>query len=377
MQAIQMVDLRTQTAKIREELNAAIAEVIDAAAFIKGSAVAAFEDELGSTLNGAHVIGCGNGTDALQIALMALELQPGDEVITADFTYIATAEVIALLGLKPVLVDVDPRSFCIDPEQVKAAISEKTRAVIPVHLFGQCADMEALLAVTQPAGVPVVEDTAQAIGARYTFSSGERRFAGCMGDIGTTSFFPSKNLGCFGDGGAMMTRDTALAERLRMIANHGQPKRYTHDLVGVNSRLDTLQAAILRVKLKHLSDYTKARQALAARYDEQLGEVDGVRVPWRDERSEHVFHQYTLVLSEGLDRDVIAARLREEGIPTGVYYPKRIRDQRAYRDLVNSPPTPVSERLCKSVLSLPMHTEMSAAQSEHITAALKRAVQEG
>lgn len=373
MDPIQLVDLKRQHARIREELNLAIAQVIESAAFIRGPDVSAFEAELATYTGARSVVSCGNGTDALQICLMAIGLEPGDEVITPDFTYFATAEVISLLRLSPVLVDVDPNTFTIDPGEVERAITPRTRAILPVHLYGQCADMAPLLDVAQKHGIHVVEDAAQAIGSTYTFPDGTRKQAGTMGTIGATSFFPSKNLGCLGDGGAIFVDNETLARRVRLIANHGQSSKYVHDIVGVNSRLDTLQAAVLRAKLRHLDEYTAARCALAARYDAALAGLPGVRIPSRNPSSSHVFHQYTLRLQPGA-RDAIAASLKARGVPTAIYYPSPIHAQKAfaaYREAARD--CPVSADLCTRVLSLPMHTEMTEAQTELVVDALREA----
>lgn len=364
MKKLQMVDLVTQYQNMKPEIDAAIQEVLDTAAFIKGPAVKRFEDNLAVYTGAKHVIGCANGTDALQIAMMALGLKPGDEVITASFTYVATAEVIALLGLKPVLVDVHPEHFTIDPEAIKHAITPKTKAIVPVHLFGQCADMAPILEIAAAHSLYVIEDTAQAIGAVYTFPDGRKAQAGTMGTIGTTSFFPSKNLGCYGDGGAIFTNDDELAKKLRMVANHGQSIQYYHDEVGVNSRLDTIQAAILDIKLKRLDDYAAARNAAADFYDQAFANHPKVKTPVRVTSSTHVFHQYTLLLSEGIDRDAIRAKLAEVGVPSMVYYPVPLHKQKAYQ---MDGDFPVTERLCAGVISLPMHTEMDEEQLAYIS----------
>ncbi len=374
MEPIQLVDLRGQYARIKGEVDASIARVLATAAFIRGPDVDAFENELAAYTGARHVVSCANGTDALQIALMALDLQPGDEVITPDFTYFATAEVIALLRLTPVLVDVDPHTFTVDPSEVERAITPRTKVLLPVHLYGQCADMASLLDIAQRHGLAVVEDAAQAIGAHYTFPDGTKKQAGTMGTIGTTSFFPSKNLGCFGDGGAIFVGDDALAERVRMIANHGQSKKYIHDLVGVNSRLDTVQAAVLRVKLEHLTSYAASRQMLARSYDEAFAGLESLEVPRRLPSSTHVFHQYTLKLRAGA-RDAAAAGLKARGVPTSVYYPLPVHAQKAFEPYRSSArPTPVSNELCARVLSLPMHTEMTGEQLAHIQRAVREVV---
>ncbi len=364
---IKMVDLKSQYLQIKNAVDIGIQEVIDQTSFIKGPAVQRFQEELENYLGVKHVIACANGTDALQIAMMSLGLKPGDEVITASFTYVATAEVIALLGLKPVLVEVNPNTFLIDPLSIEAAITPQTKAIVPVHLFGQCADMEAILDIANRYNLFVIEDTAQAIGASYTFSDGTVKKAGCMGNIGCTSFFPSKNLGCFGDGGAIYTDDNVLAQKIRMIANHGQSIQYHHDIIGINSRLDTLQAAILRAKLPHLDDYNTKRNEAAAYYDRVFGDIKELKIPTRAAKTNHVFHQYTLQLSKSLNREDLRKYLAEKGIPTMVYYPLPLHKQKAYID--NRYPEghfPITEELCERVLSLPMHTELSQEQLEYI-----------
>lgn len=364
---IPMVDLVGQHARIQSELDQALIRASHEAAYIQGPDVAAFASELSAYLGeGVHTIPCANGTDALQIALMALGLQPGDEVITATFTYVATAEVIALLGLTPVLVDVDADTFALNLDQVRTAITPQTKAIVPVHLYGQGADMDALLALANERGIPVIEDTAQALGARYTMRDGRTLALGTLGTIGCTSFFPSKNLGCMGDGGAVFTRDAALAQQIRMMANHGQKVKYRHDVVGCNSRLDTLQAAVLRVKLRHLDGYAAARQAAADRYDAGLSGVAGVQTPVRRPESTHVFHQYTLRVADGR-RDALAAHLKADGIPSMIYYPLPLHRQLAYRsERYPEGSFPVAEQLCAEVLSLPMHTELTVATQDLI-----------
>jgi len=364
---IPMVDLVGQHARIQPELDHALLRASHEAAYIQGPDVAAFASELSAYLGeGVYTIPCANGTDALQIALMALGLKPGDEVITATFTYVATAEVIALLGLTPVLVDVDADTFALNLDEVRAAVTPQTKAIVPVHLYGQGVDMESLLALADERGIPVVEDTAQALGARYTFSDGQTLALGTLGTIGCTSFFPSKNLGCMGDGGAVFSRDAALAERIKMMANHGQKVKYRHDVVGCNSRLDTLQAAILRVKLRHLDGYAVARQAAAARYDAGLAGLAGVQTPVRRSESTHVFHQYTLRVADQ-QRDALAAHLKADGIPSMIYYPLPLHRQQAYQSARYPDGSfPVAEQLCAEVLSLPMHTELSAATQDRI-----------
>ncbi len=357
---ISMVDLVGQHARIQSDLDQALLRASHQAAYIQGPDVAAFAGELSAYLGqGVYTIPCANGTDALQIALMALGLQPGDEVITATFTYVATAEVIALLGLTPVLVDVDPDTFALNLDQVRDALSPRTKAIVPVHLYGQGVAMESLLAIAAERGIHVVEDTAQALGARYTLSDGRSMALGTLGTIGCTSFFPSKNLGCMGDGGALFTRDAALAEKIRMIANHGQKVKYRHDVVGCNSRLDTLQAAILRVKLRHLDEYAAARQAAASRYDAGLAGLAGIQTPARRPESTHVYHQYTLRVAGGR-RDALAEHLKADGIPTMIYYPLPLHRQLAYQSKRYSDQSfPVADQLCAEVLSLPMHTELT------------------
>lgn len=364
---IQMVDLVTQYEKIQAEIDAAVLGVIRSAAFINGPEVKAFKSELEAYLGVKHVIPCANGTDALQIAMMALGLKPGDEVITADFTYVATAEVIALLGLTPVLVDVYPDTFDINVEELEKAIGPKTKAIVPVHLFGQCADMERILAVAKKHGLYVIEDTAQAIGSNYTFSNGTVAKAGTMGDIGCTSFFPSKNLGCYGDGGAMYTNSDELAAKMQMIANHGQSVQYYHDSIGVNSRLDSIQAAVLRIKLKHLDTYAAARNSAASFYDKAFAGNAKLKSPQRVKHSDHVFHQYTLQLN-GVDRQGLRDHLAGKGIPSMIYYPVPLHLQKAYLDpRYQEGMFPVTEKLCASVISLPMHSELEESTLEFIT----------
>lgn len=366
MQPIRMVDLITQYDKIKPEVDAALADVISQAAFINGPEVKAFQAELERYLAVKHVIPCANGTDALQVAMMALDLQPGDEVITATFTYVATAEVIALLKLTPVLVDVDPETFLIDPAAIEAAITPKTKAIVPIHLFGQCANMDEILRIAKAHNLYVIEDTAQAIGAEYTFANGTVAKAGTMGTIGATSFFPSKNLGCFGDGGAIFTHDDDLAAKMRMIVNHGQSKQYYHDSIGVNSRLDSIQAAILRIKLRLLDSYNLARQRAAAIYDAAFTDHPKLSIPARAQHSTHVFHQYTLKVS-GVDRTGLRDYLAERNIPSMIYYPVALHMQSAYAsERYGKGAFPVTEDLCDQVISLPMHTELSLEQQELI-----------
>ena len=369
-----MVDLQSQYQKIKPEMDAAIQAVIDSAAFVKGAQVEQFARHLEAYTGAKHVIPVANGTEALQIALMALGLKPGDEVITPTFTFIATAEVAALLGLTPVVVDVEWGSMNMSVEAVKRAITPKTKAIIPVHLFGQCANMEPLLELAKEHNLFVVEDTAQAIGARYTFRSGRVAQAGTMGNIGCTSFFPSKNLGCYGDGGALFTNDDALAEAIRVIANHGMKVRYHHDLIGVNSRLDTIQAAVLDTKLPHLDEYIAARQAAADYYDRAFSGNEHILVPERSAFSTHVFHQYTLRLT-GVDRDAVREQLTAAKVPAMIYYPIPLHMQKAYRDpRYKQGDFPVAEKLAACVLSLPMHTELDDEQLAFITEQVLRAV---
>jgi len=362
-----MVDLKSQYLKIKTEVNEGIQEVIDTTAFIKGGKVTDFQHHLESYLKVKHVIPVGNGTDALQIALMSLGLVPGDEVITPTFTFIATAEVVALLGLTPVLVDVDPGTFNISIDSLRKAITPKTKAIVPVHLFGQNADMESVLAIAKEYHLFVVEDACQSIGSVYTFSDGRKVLSGCMGNIGCTSFFPSKNLGCFGDGGAIFTNNDELAASMRAIANHGMVIRYHHDRIGVNSRLDSIQAAVLEVKLNHLDEYCAGRSSAADYYDSAFATCDKLITPARTEKSTHVFHQYTLKLN-GINRQEMQKFLAEKGIPAMVYYPVPLHLQKAYQNSrYKAGDFPVAEKLCECVLSLPMHTELSTEQLEYIT----------
>lgn len=367
-QNIQMVDLKGQYIKIKTEIDTAIQEVIDSTGFIKGEPVRLFEAELATYLGVNHVIGCANGTDALQIALMALDLKPGDEVITPNFTFIATVEVVALLGLTPVLVDVDPSSFNIDIQSLQTAITPRTKAIIPVHLFGQCANMEEIMRIALEKNIYVIEDNAQALGADYFFSNGLKSKAGTIGHIGCTSFFPSKNLGCFGDGGAIFTNDDNLAEAIRSISNHGMKIRYHHDRIGVNSRLDTIQAAILSVKLKHLDEYNIARIDAANRYDKLFADHSKIVTPFRVSWSNHIFHQYTLKLFD-VDRQQLIGRLTEKKIPAMVYYPIPLHRQKAFEQFQSKAVLkdfPNTDKLCQSVISLPMHTEMDEELQNYI-----------
>lgn len=366
MQKIQMADLHSQYLRIKPEIDQAIQEVLDSTAFIQGPQVKQFEEDLKNYVGSKTVITCANGTDALQIAMMALGCKPGDEVILPVHTYVATAEVIALLGLKPVFTEVDPNTFNLDVSQLEKKITPRTFAIVPVHLYGQCVDMEPLLALARNHSIHVIEDVAQALGAVYTFSDGRKMKAGAMGTIGCTSFFPSKNLGCYGDGGAIFTQDEKLGERIRMIANHGQQKKYHHDLIGVNSRLDTLQAAILRVKLRYLDDYETRRRAVADFYDRELSNVNILTTPVRASNSTHVFHQYTIRTKE-INRDQFKEYLQDRGIPSMIYYPVPLHLQKAYEQpRFPKGSFPITEELSRTVLSLPIHTEMTADQLSYI-----------
>lgn len=362
----QMVDLKGQYKKIRKAVNASIQETLDATAFIKGPKVSSFQANLEAYLGVKHVIPCANGTDALQIAFMALGLQPDDEVIVPAFTYVATAEVIALLRLKPIMVDIDPKTFNITAKIVEKALTPRTKAIVPVHLFGQSADMEGIMAVANRHNLFVIEDNAQAIGADFTFKNGEKRKTGTIGHIGCTSFFPSKNLGCYGDGGALMTNDSALAAKIAMIANHGQSRLYYHDLVGVNSRLDALQAGILDIKLAKLDSYSAARNRAARAYDKAFKPIKDLETPVRAKNSTHVFHQYTLKVKKD-KRAALQAYLTEGGVPSMIYYPVPLYKQPAYGVYWDGKALPVTEQLCEEVLSLPMHTELSPTVLKQIT----------
>ena len=367
MKKIQMVDLVSQLEKIKPSIDRVINEVLSTAQFINGPEVKAFQSELQEYLGVKHVIPCANGTDALQIALMSLGLKPGDEVITPSFTYIATTEVIALLGLKPVFVEVDRDTFCIDPEGIKNAITDKTKAIVPVNLYGQACNMNEIMSIAKENNLFVVEDNAQAIGSEYKMSSGEMVKTGTIGDIGCTSFFPSKNLGCFGDGGAICTNNDELAGKMRMIANHGQSKRYHHDMVGCNSRLDNLQAGILRIKLRELDSYLNKRREAASYYDEAFASIPEIKVPYRSDDSRHVFHQYTLTL-EGIDRDALHQFLAEKDIPSMIYYPIPAHRQKMFASFgAEKSDLPVTDWLTEKVISLPMHTELEEEQLNHIT----------
>jgi dTDP-4-amino-4,6-dideoxygalactose transaminase len=368
MKKIQMVDLVSQYEKHQQEIDSAVLNVIRTAAFINGPEVKEFQKEMESYLGIKHVIPCANGTDALQIAMMALGLEPGDEVITSNFTFIATAEVIALLRLKPVVVDVDPDTFVVDPASIRKAITPKTKAIVPVHLFGQCANMDEIMDIAKEHQLYVVEDNAQAIGAEYISKDGSRKKAGTFGHIGCTSFFPSKNLGCYGDGGAIFTNDDELAAKMRMVVNHGMRVQYVHDSIGVNSRLDSIQAAVLRIKLRHLDAYAEARNRAASFYDQALAGNSKLKTPARAKDSTHVFHQYTLVLDPSIDRNALREHLTNKGIPAMIYYPIPLHMQKAYEDpRYKAGDFPVTEELCKRVLSLPMHTELENDQLKFIT----------
>ncbi|MCP4883425.1 MAG: DegT/DnrJ/EryC1/StrS family aminotransferase [Flavobacteriales bacterium] len=373
MKKIQMVDLQSQYQKIQPEIDSAIHDVVASAAFINGPEVKKFQSDLEAYLDVKHVIPCANGTDALQIAMMGLGLEQGDEVITADFTFAATVEVIALLKLTPVLVDVDPKTFNIDLEALKNAITPKTKAIVPVHLFGQSANMEAIMKIAEEHNLYVIEDTAQAIGADYTFKDGSTKKAGTIGTLGTTSFFPSKNLGCYGDGGAIFTNDDELAHTIRGMVNHGMYKRYYHDVVGVNSRLDSIQAAVLRLKLPHLDDYCSARRKAARYYNNGFRSNPNIITPVTEKCGEicdtcncHVFHQYTLKITNG-KRDELHQHLMDKGIPNAIYYPVPLHNQKAYLDdRYKEELFKVTNELSKTVISLPMHTELDEEQQDLI-----------
>lgn len=368
---IQMVDLKNQYEKIKEEVNAGIQNCLDNTAFINGPAIKEFQQEFEKYLGVKHVIPCANGTDALQIAMMALDLKPGDEIICPAFTYVATAEVMGLLGLKPIMVDVNENTFDIELEGLEKYITPNTKAIVPVHLYGQSADMEKILAFAQKHNLFVIEDNAQAIGSDYTFSDGTVKKTGTIGHIGCTSFFPSKNLGCYGDGGALMTNDDDLALKIRMIANHGQEKKYYHKVLGCNSRLDTIQAAVLKVKLKHLDEYSTSRNKMATYYDENLAGISDIEIPARAKNSTHVFHQYTLKVKNG-KRDELQKFLGEKNIPSMIYYPLPLYKQEAFQQYVTEGFTlPVTEKLCSEVISLPIHTEFDKEASDFIISEIK------
>ncbi len=368
MRKIQMVDLKSQYDRIKSTVDASIREVLETAAYINGPQVHAFQKNLENYLGAKHVIPCANGTDALQIAMMGLDLQPGDEVITADFTFAATVEVIALLKLTPVLVDVDPDTFNISIDAIKKAITHKTKAIVPVHLFGQAADMEQIMQIAKEHNLYVIEDNAQAIGANYKFADGSKKKAGVIGHVASTSFFPSKNLGCYGDGGAIFTNDDDLAHTLRGIVNHGMYVRYHHDVVGVNSRLDSIQAAVLDAKLPQLDKYNEARQNAARKYSEALSGHPKIVTPFiKGDSDSHVFHQYTLRVIDA-DRDGLMKHLQDNGIPCAIYYPIPLHSQKAYADSrYNEEDFPVTNQLVKEVISLPMHTELDDDQISFIT----------
>ena len=369
MHPIQMVDLKRQYHKIKTEVDEAVLDVIESTAFINGKPVQEFANNLSSYLGVKHVIPCANGTDALQIAMMALDLQPGDEVITPSFTFIATTEVIALLRLTPVFVEVDPKTFCMDPDLLEKAITPKTKAIVPVHLYGHAAPLDEIMEIAKKHNLVVIEDNAQAIGGDYFSKNGTAsRKTGTIGDIGTTSFFPSKNLGAYGDGGAIFTNDDALADKMKMVANHGQRKRYYYELVGCNSRLDTLQAAVLNIKLKHLDEYIKARQAVADFYDKAFANAPKITTPYRASYCNHVFHQYTLVLND-VNRDGLNAFLAEHKIPSMIYYPVPGHHQQMFAHYETAKVSlPVTDWLTERVISLPIHTEMDNEQMNFITA---------
>lgn len=364
---IPMVDLKSQYLKIKDEIDNGIARVIDNTEFINGSDVKEFRKELAAYLNVNEVISCGNGTDALQIALMALGLQPGDEVISTDFTFIATVETIALLRLTPVMVDVDPETYLINPDEIEKAITPRTKAIIPVHLFGQCADMERIMDIANRHNLYVIEDTAQAIGSDYRFSDGTVKKAGTIGHIGCTSFFPSKNLGCYGDGGAIFTNDAVLAEKINSIVNHGMKIRYHHDNIGVNSRLDTIQAVVLRAKLPHLDEYNKARRKAADYYDKAFAGCSKIDTPKRAENTTHTFHQYVMRIHD-VDRSALMEHLKEKGIASAVYYPIPLHNQKAFQGFKYNPEAfPITDKLCESVIALPMNTELDENTLKYIT----------
>lgn len=367
MRPIQMVDTRTQYHRIKSQVDSAVIEVMESSAFINGKIVHDLASKLSAYLGVKYGITCANGTDALQIAMMALDLQPGDEVITPSFTYIATTEVIALLRLTPVFVEVDERTFCMDPVSVERAISSKTKAIVPVHLYGHPAAMEEILAIAKKHGLHVIEDNAQAMGAEYIYKDGTQKKTGSMGIISCTSFYPSKNLGAFGDGGALFTDDEKIAEKIRMIANHGQSKQYYHDLVGCNSRLDSIQAAILDVKLKYLDEYIENRRKAADEYDRLLAENSGITVPYRAGYANHAFHQYTIRL-KGANRDELKKYLADHEIPSMIYYPVPGHKQKMFEQFnVSSLQLPVTDGLCSTVISLPMHSELETDQIEFIS----------
>jgi len=372
MKKIQMVDLQSQYRRFKTKIDAAIHEVLDSSAYINGPVVKGFQAALEEYLGAKAVIPCANGTDALQIALMALDLAPGDEVIVPSFTYVATAEVAALLRLSIVMVDVDPQTFNLRAEDIEAAITPKTKAIVPVHLFGQSCDMQPIIELAAKHQLYIVEDNAQAIGADYTFSNGEQKKTGLLGHIGCTSFYPSKNLGAYGDGGAIFTNDEALADKIRMIANHGQNRRYYHDRVGVNSRLDAIQAALLHVKLNALDEFSAARQKAADYYDAAFADLEEVQTPYRAPYSSHVFHQYTLLVPAD-QRDALQAHLQAAEVPSMIYYPLPLHEQAAFEGFARKAKAelPNTEMLCQQVISLPMHSELEADQLAYVAEQLK------
>ncbi|MFN5760674.1 MAG: DegT/DnrJ/EryC1/StrS family aminotransferase [Sphingobacteriales bacterium] len=377
MTPIQMVDLKTQYHHIKDQVDKAVLDVMGSTAFINGKPVQDFTQSLSGYLGAKHVIPCANGTDALQIAMMALDLQPGDEVITPSFTYIATTEVVALLKLKPVFAEVDPDTFCIDPASIRTLITPRTKAIVPVHLYGQSAPMEEIMKIAEEFGLYVIEDNAQAIGADFHYSNGTQKKTGTIGHIGATSFFPSKNLGCYGDGGAIFTQDDTLADKMRKIANHGQSVRYYHDLVGCNSRLDTLQAAILNIKLPLLDQYTAARQKAAAFYTQAFADESRIKTPIIADYSTHVFHQYTLTL-ENVNRDALNTYLADQQIPSMIYYPVPAHKQKMFAGLQQTEPSlPVTDWLCQRVISLPMHTELTEEQLNYIVDHIRQFLNKG
>ncbi len=370
MKNLQMVDLKGQYTHIKDEIDQAISEVIDSTRYIGGPHVSGLAQELQDYLNCKHVIPCANGTDALQVAFMALGLEPGDEVVVPAFTYVATAEVIALLRLKPVMVDVDLDSYNMTVEHLESAMNPRVKAVVPVHLFGQGVEMEAMMAFAKKHGIHVVEDSAQAIGSSQVYQDGSKHMYGAIGDVGCTSFFPSKNLGCYGDGGAIFTQSTDLYEKIKMVANHGQSRRYYHDVIGVNSRLDAIQAAILRIKLKRLGQYNQARRKVADHYDQSFADVDWITTPLRSGHSDHVFHQYVMRITNGR-RDDLMKYLAEKEIPHNVYYPVPLYKQKAFASFTDVRELPVTEKLCKEVIALPIHTEMTQEIMDHIVSVVK------
>mgnify|MGYP006103876213 FL=1 len=371
MKKIQMVDLMSQYQDIKPAIDSVIVSILESAQFINGPEVKSFQSEMEDYLGVKHVIPCANGTDALQIALMALGLKPGDEVITPSFTYIATTEVMALLGLKPIFVEVDRDTFCIAPDSIEVAISSKTKAIVPVHLYGQAANMDAIMAIAKKYDLFVIEDNAQAIGSDYSHENGKTTKTGTIGDIGCTSFFPSKNLGCYGDGGAICTNNDELADKMRMIANHGQSKRYYHDVVGCNSRLDSIQAAVLRIKLRKLDGYIDARRKVADHYDNFFANIPGIKTPVRTEYSRHVFHQYTLTF-EGIDRDELNQFLADRDVPSMIYYPVPAHKQKMFESFGSGETElPITDWLTHRVMSLPIHTEMEQDQLDYICSSIE------